>query len=224
MSTESMGTESTRRGLLFVMMEIPEEHEEELNRWYDEEHLPERRACEGFLTARRFVAVDGPPRYLATYDLESVDVLSAPAYRRLMDQLSPWTKRIGGLVTTNLRRVYEERTPVDGSLDAASAEGDDAAGLLAVLTDVVPGGEAELVEWYDREHLRERMTCPGFLRGRRFEAVEGSPPYLALYDLASVGALETDRYRAFQTSPTAATRRALELMRDAERKVYRRIA
>jgi hypothetical protein len=214
---------NARHGLLFVMMDIPEPHEAELNRWYDEEHLPERRSCEGFLTAKRYVALDGPPRYLATYDLSSVEVLSAPAYRSLMDHLSPWTRRIGGLVTTNLRRVYEERTPPEVAADAAP-DAEAAGALLVVLADVRPGGEDELVEWYDGEHLRERLDCPGFVRARRFEAVEGAPRFLALYDLASEDALETDRYRAHQASPTPATRRAQDLMHDTQRKVYRRIA
>lgn len=212
-----------RRGLLFVMMEIPGEHEEEFNRWYDEEHLPERLGCEGFLSARRYMAVDGPPKYLATYDLESVDVLASPPYQALAQHPSPWTKRITGLVTTNLRRVYEEHTPADEALGELPADGSGADALFALLTDVVPGGEAELEEWYDQEHMRERMTCPGFLRARRFEVVEGAPRYLVLYDLESVAALESDRYRSYQASPSPATRRALGLARDSQRKVYERI-
>lgn len=98
------------RGLLLVMMDVAPEDEAELNRWYDEQHLPERAGCPGFLTARRFMAVDGTPKYLALYDLESVQVLDSPAYRQLLEFPSPWTKEIGSLLTGNKRQVFVEIT------------------------------------------------------------------------------------------------------------------
>jgi hypothetical protein len=41
------------RGLLLVMIDIDPAYEAEFNRWYKEEHYPERMACPGFLTGRR---------------------------------------------------------------------------------------------------------------------------------------------------------------------------
>jgi hypothetical protein len=68
---------------------------EEFNDWYDLEHVPERAAIAGFHNARRFVCVEGWPRYLALYDLEHVGVLQSPAYRAVAgDRSSPWSKRI----------------------------------------------------------------------------------------------------------------------------------
>ena len=71
------------RGLLLAMMEPPPAMEEEFQDWYDTEHFPERATCEGFLTAGRFVCIDGWPRYLALYDLADTDVLRGPAYARI---------------------------------------------------------------------------------------------------------------------------------------------
>jgi hypothetical protein len=83
------------RGLLLAMMEPPPVMEEEFQDWYDTEHFPERAACEGFLTASRFICIDGWPRYLALYDLADTDVLRGPAYARIaVDRYSPWTRRI----------------------------------------------------------------------------------------------------------------------------------
>lgn len=103
---------SARRGsgLLVVTMDVPPEHEAELNRWYDEEHLPERASLPGFLSARRFVAREGPSKYLAVYELESADALESDAYRALCSP-TPGTLRIRGLRTSYLRNVYEEITP-----------------------------------------------------------------------------------------------------------------
>lgn len=97
-------------GLLLVMIDIDPEHEEEFNRWYDEEHLPERVGCEGFLSGRRFVSVEGEPKYLALYELESPEVLSGEAYQKMMPP-SEWTKKISRHFTRQVRNVYREITP-----------------------------------------------------------------------------------------------------------------
>ena len=97
-------------GLLLVMIDVDPEFEDELNRWYEEEHLPERLACEGFLSARRFQAIEGRPKYLAIYELESPEVLDSPAYQRLVPP-SEWTRRVMAHFTDYRRNVYREITP-----------------------------------------------------------------------------------------------------------------
>ncbi len=88
-------TDGRPTGLLLAMMEPPAGLEEEFQDWYDTEHFPERASTEGFLTATRFVCIDGWPRYLALYDLRSADVLHGPAYARIAGaRYSPWTRRI----------------------------------------------------------------------------------------------------------------------------------
>jgi hypothetical protein len=76
-------------------MEPPPTLEAEFQDWYDNEHFPERQQLEGFLTANRYVCLDGWPRYLAAYDLASVDVLGGPAYATIAHKrYSVWTRRI----------------------------------------------------------------------------------------------------------------------------------
>ena len=83
------------KGLLLAMMEPPPAMEEEFQDWYDTEHFPERATCEGFLTAHRFICIDGWPKYLALYDLADTDVLRGPGYARIAgERYSPWTHRI----------------------------------------------------------------------------------------------------------------------------------
>src|SRR5450631_879524 len=75
-------------GLLAAFMNPPLDDEAGFNAWYDEEHVPLRLALPGFLGGWRYKAVPGEadgPRYLALYDLESVDVLQQPDYLRLAD-------------------------------------------------------------------------------------------------------------------------------------------
>ena len=85
-------------GFLLVLMQPPANIEEEFNAWYDSEHVPERLAVPGVLTAIRFSSISAAtPKYLAMYDLESEAVLDSDAYRRVAgDNSSPWTKRVTG--------------------------------------------------------------------------------------------------------------------------------
>jgi len=85
----------SRRGLLLTMTEPPPGMEEEFNAWYDLEHLPERLSIPGFRSARRWVAerAPGEGKYLATYELDSVAVLSSPRYLSFFQQPTPWTRR-----------------------------------------------------------------------------------------------------------------------------------
>lgn len=83
------------KGFLLVTMQPPPAFEEEFNAWYDSEHIPERLAVPGVLSALRFVAIEGHPKYLAMYDLESHAVMDSAAYLRVaFDKSSPWTKRV----------------------------------------------------------------------------------------------------------------------------------
>lgn len=103
------------RGLLLAMIDIDPAHEEEFNRWYNEEHLPDRQNCPGFLNGRRFKLVDGPgPKYLALYDLEGPEVLDGDDYKKIAS--SPWTEKLRQHYRAT-RNVYIEITPKPGSGD-----------------------------------------------------------------------------------------------------------
>ena len=98
------------KALLLVMMEIDPEYEDDFNRWYNEEHLPERLSVPGFVSARRFRAVEGSPRYLALYELESPEVLHSEAYLHFLqgEGKTEWTQRVLSRVKNFVRNVYVE--------------------------------------------------------------------------------------------------------------------
>jgi hypothetical protein len=58
---------------------------------------------------------------------------------------------------------------------------DTPPGILAIFNNVAPGREAEFEEWFQHEHLAERIAVPGFLIGRRHEAISGQPRYFNFY-------------------------------------------
>jgi hypothetical protein len=97
------------RGLLLAMLDVDPAHEDEFARWYTEEHFPDRMTCPGVLGGRRFRVVDGTPKYLALYDVESPAALESDAYKRI--QTTPWTERMKPHFRHSLRNVYVDITP-----------------------------------------------------------------------------------------------------------------
>lgn len=211
--------DTARRGLLLVMMGVEPAFEDDFNRWYNEEHFPERMACPGFLGGQRFVAVEGTPKYLALYDLESPAVLESEAYRKISPQ-SPWTRRVLEHVSPSVRNVYVEATPPGLPLHTSGSGN----GLLSVMIDVDPEHEEELCRWWDEEHMQERMAIAGFLRARRFVALEGRPRYLALYDLESPETVQSEEYKLrFGAASSPWTQRLRPLFKPLIRNIYRQL-
>ena len=69
-------------------------------------------------------------------------------------------------------------------------------GLLMVWTDIAEALESGFNEWYNREHMPERILgVPGFVRGRRYIACDGGPRYLAVYEASSNAVLTRLRSR-----------------------------
>jgi len=94
-------------------------------------------------------------------------------------------------------------------------------GFLAIWNDIAPGGDAEFNHWHTREHVPERVGIPGFLRGRRYEALSGSPRYFTLYETESAETLSGPAYLARLNEPTPWTRSAIRLFRNNKRTACR---
>lgn len=104
-----------KRGLLLTMTEPPAAMEEEFNAWYDDEHMGERLAIPGFRSARRWVA-DLPPgegKYLATYELDSPEILSSAPYLARFNNQTPWSKRCLGKTVVFRRWACEQAGTAD---------------------------------------------------------------------------------------------------------------
>jgi antibiotic biosynthesis monooxygenase (ABM) superfamily enzyme len=73
--------------LLTVEAEVAPDVEEEWNRWYDGEHLPQVTACPGFVQSARYLTeADGARRYLALYEIMGPEALRTPQF----GLASPW--------------------------------------------------------------------------------------------------------------------------------------
>jgi hypothetical protein len=66
--------------------------------------------------------------------------------------------------------------------------------------------------WYEKDHIPARMALPGFRAARRYRALDGSPGYLAVYELDDLDALQTEGYQQLKAAPSALTDRMLGLV------------
>jgi len=69
-------------------------------------------------------------------------------------------------------------------------------------TDIPEAIAPELNEWYDREHVRNRVDIPGYVWGKRYRAVRGGPSYMAVYATEGPHVQAGDDFLAVVTNPT----------------------
>jgi hypothetical protein len=178
------------KGVLIAAMDYSAVHAGEFNDWYDTEHLPERKGVPGFLTCQRWIGAENPRQSVATYDLDSLEVLRSPGYRAIGgENLSPWSKRVTGKVERLMR--YEGEQILPGGATAPA----NAGGLLLVGMTPGPDVEAAFNAWYDDEHVPALAKVPGVLCARRFRTSGDGPKYVALYHLASPGVVDTAEWK-----------------------------
>jgi len=68
--------------------------------------------------------------------------------------------------------------------------------------DVVPEAIAEHDDWHTHEHIPERLSIPGFLRGSRWVALQGQPRYFVMYEVSELGTLASPAYLERLNNPT----------------------
>jgi len=96
--------------------------------------------------------------------------------------------------------------------------------ILAFWADVDPSGEADYVDWHNREHMPERCAVPGFRRGRRYVAVAAAPKYFMMYETETLATLASPAYVERLNNPTPWTQKCLALFRNSNRTACRTTA
>ena len=69
-------------------------------------------------------------------------------------------------------------------------------GILLAAMDFSAAPEDEFHDWYDLEHIPERLRVPGFLNGDRWIGADNPKISVATYDLDNVGVLHSPPYLA----------------------------
>lgn len=85
------------------------------------------------------------------------------------------------------------------------------SGILAVFNDVAGGdrAETEFNNWYNQQHLLERVGVPGFSAGYRYRAVDARHRYFAWYETAWPSVMRSRDYVDRLEDPTAWTARVM---------------
>jgi hypothetical protein len=188
-------------GLLMLWCDVDQEHEEEFNRWYDEEHIKHLTSVPGVLNGGRYVALKGGPRYLAMYELEDHHVLRTATF---LDEVryrpSPWRQRTsGGHVGRNYilnayRQIFPARAnPVEATMPMPPY-------LQMGRMDVPAAMEEEFNAWYDTVYIPGYLTVPGVKAVRRFLVIEGQPKYLTVYDFERADVSESAPWKTVRDS------------------------
>ncbi len=142
------------KGMLVTLTEVPARDERDFNEWYNREHIDERVNLPGFHRARRYVAVRASPKYLATYECDSVAELATPDYLKLLENQTPWSQAVMA------RFTQFERFTLRMQVDQTHGVG----GALAVVRFVPdPRRRKALVEWLSEQALPKAVRRPGML-------------------------------------------------------------
>ena len=83
-------------------------------------------------------------------------------------------------------------------------------GAVIIWNDITAEGRNDFYDWHVNEHIPERVGIDGFIRGRRYLAVDANtaPAYLTLYETDDPAVLSSRAYLARLNDPTPWTKRA----------------
>ena len=97
------------------------------------------------------------------------------------------------------------------------------AGLLAFFADVDEAYVPRYRQWHNCEHMPERVAIPGFLVGRRYNALHAARMFLMAYETRDLTVLESDPYLTLLNQPSPWTTESLGHFRQPLRNCYRRL-
>ena len=232
MGEASAGTAAPRTYYFLVFSNPVAGHEDEYNKWYDQQHAADVVSIPGFVNGQRYVKYDLPffrdpdlkmPKYLIVYKIVSGDVESvfAEVERRLKTgetYLSPAYDRPGSQAYVYQTLGPELKGPGGDAPGAKAGSKNDY--LQIVFPAMTAGMEKEFNIFYSQHHAPEVTAIPGFTRGQRGvlarPSVSSIQPskYLALYwartsnpeAIKKAAASAGDRFTASPAFDRAATR------------------
>ena len=156
----------------------------------------------GDLNAARYEAVQGGPRYLACYELESSETWYSDAWQKWLKEPTEWSKKMSPRVigTAYIRNLYNRIYPDHVSEQTASSE---MAPVILVGRMSVPDEiDQKFNKAYNEERLPEALKISGYIRARRWEAVMGAPKYSTVHEMESMEVVEGEGWKAWSPMVT----------------------
>ena len=105
--------------VLVVTMDVDPEDEAEFNKWYNEQHLPERMEIPGYVGARRFKLEegDGALTYLCIWELQDGSPLQSQMYQEQNADPTALYLRVNQTIKARTRGLYRQIFPETGAFD-----------------------------------------------------------------------------------------------------------
>ena len=105
--------------IMIVMMDVEAGHEAAFDRWYNEEHLPERMEIPGYISARRFKLMEGEGvlQYLCIWELEDASPLASEMFKMQKNRPSWIRAEAYPHITQRARGVYQQIFPLQGAFE-----------------------------------------------------------------------------------------------------------
>ena len=160
------GGKDELKGVLAIWNDLDPKIETDYHEWYWQEHLLERLAVPGFLTARRYEAVGKGPKYFSVYLTTSVEVLKSPAYLQRIHNPTEWTRRC----MASFRNM--NRTACRQTIDLGRGIGSAA---VTMEIEAVAGQEDSLRRKISASLVPELLKSPGATGFLRCQLWEGDP-------------------------------------------------
>ena len=103
--------------VLVVTMEVDEADEPEFNEWYNEQHLPERMAIPGYVSARRFKLENGNNalKYLCIWEMVDGSPLQSEMYKDQNAHPTELYLRVNKTIKLRTRGLYHQVYPEAGT-------------------------------------------------------------------------------------------------------------
>ena len=182
-------------GILLALLDMPAEHAEAYNRWYDLDHMPEHVAKDDILYGRRYVATttlrqspaiesgpltNGHPPYATIYSFGGpLDFASEEATRGWTDLDRHITKagrywRQGSVALAGRFRLESARARPSVLVQERAVPHLAHRGIIVAIGRVASAEDrAKAAEWWDRTRLVDLFAVPGLLAALRFAPVDG---------------------------------------------------
>lgn len=95
------------QAVLAIWNGIENDAESEFLNWHVHEHIPERVALPGFQRGRRYVAVDGHPKFFNFYEANHIGDFASKDYQSSLNSPSDWTSAVVRNFSDTSRTVCE---------------------------------------------------------------------------------------------------------------------
>ena len=159
--------------MVTVWLDVAKEYDQELNDWYEQEHVAHVVGIEGFLTGFRYFCAAAAHRFLVLYEARDESVEPGPGFQDMVAHPTPWTVKIRAMFQRQKRNNYRR------SFDTGVA-----AVPLAVV--IAP---ATVRPDFSRAR-RSLQTVPGCTRYRAFEEAGTPNAWLEVFDFSSAQAAQ----------------------------------